>query len=300
MTALVDLFSVGLFNSVLRIMTPVLLAALGGAICARVGIFNIALEGKLLAAAFFAVLGSYISGSAWVGILFGVLAGVGMAILFAVTVIDLRADEIIVGVALNLFAAGLTAFALPTIFGVVGTFYHPALAGIPQVDIPVLQDIAVAGDILSGHSVLVYVSWLAVIWLYIFLFYQVTGLRLRAVGEYAEAGRSLGINVRRIQYLAILLAGVLCGLGGAQLSIGQVELFSEGMTSGRGFIALVAMMFGRSHPLGVAGASLLFAFFEAAGSRLQGVGVPTQFSLMIPFVATLVAMFFFKQRPKQT
>ncbi|MCR2805700.1 ABC transporter permease [Paenibacillus soyae] len=291
-----QLFDVSLFASALRMLTPILLAALGGAICARVGLFNVGLEGLMLIGAFSAIVGNYLTGSIALSLLFAIGCTLAFSLLFAFMSIQLQANVIVVGIALNFLALGLTTFSLRAIFDVKGAYYDKNMVGLPKLNIPVIEDIPWLGGVLSGHSVLVYASILIVAALHYYLFRTVSGFRLLAAGENPTAARSLGIKVTRIQYGAVLLCGVLCGLAGAQLSLGNVTMFTEGMTAGRGFIALVATMLGQSNPLGVAGASLLFGFMESLSIRLQGFAMPTHFTLMVPYVVTILAMLFFKDK----
>ncbi|MHA6485055.1 ABC transporter permease [Paenibacillus sp. strain BS8-2] len=291
-----QLFDASLFASALRMLTPILLAALGGAICARVGLFNVGLEGLMLIGAFSAIVGNYLTGSIFVALLFAIGCTLVFSMLFAFMSIHLQANVIVVGIALNFLALGLTTFSLRAIFDVKGAYYDKNMLGLPKLDIPLIQDIPWLGYVLSGHSILVYLSILIVAALHYYLFKTVSGFRLLAAGENPTAARSLGIKVTRIQYGAVLLCGALCGLAGAQLSLGNVTMFTEGMTAGRGFIALVATMLGQSNPLGVAAASLLFGFMESLSIRLQGFAMPTHFTLMVPYVVTILAMLFFKDK----
>ncbi|WP_419872248.1 ABC transporter permease [Candidatus Pristimantibacillus sp. PTI5] len=290
------LLDASLFASTLRMVTPILLAALGGAICARVGLFNVGLEGLVLIGAFSAIVGNHFTGNVFAAVLFAVLCSLLFSVLFGYMSIQLKANVIVVGIALNFLALGLTTFSLRAIFDVKGAYYNKDMVGLPKWDIPILKDIPWLGDVLSGHSPLVYLSVLLVIVLQLFLFKTVTGFRLLAAGENPTAAKSLGIKVTRIQYGAVLMCGVLCGLAGAQLSLGNVTMFTEGMTSGRGFIALVATMLGQSNPLGVAASSLLFGFMDALSIRLQGFAMPTHFTMMLPYIVTIVAMLFFKDK----
>ncbi|MEK3884610.1 ABC transporter permease [Paenibacillus sp. PL2-23] len=291
-----QLFDVSLFASALRMLTPILLAALGGAICARVGLFNVGLEGLMLIGAFSAIVGNYLTGSIALSLLFAIGCTLVFSMLFAYMSIQLQANVIVVGIALNFLALGLTTFSLRAIFDVKGAYYDKNMVGLPKLHIPIVEDIPWLGFVLSGHSVLVYASVLIVAALHYYLFRTVSGFRLLAAGENPTAARSLGIKVTRIQYGAVLLCGALCGLAGAQLSLGNVTMFTEGMTAGRGFIALVATMLGQSTPLGVAGASLLFGFMESLSIRLQGFALPTHFTMMVPYVVTILAMLFFKDK----
>ncbi|MGG4455395.1 ABC transporter permease [Brevibacillus porteri] len=291
-----ELFDWSLLSSTIRMVTPILLAALGGALCARVGIFNVGLEGLVLVGAFSAIVGNHFTGNLFLAVFIAALASIVFSLLFAYMTIKLRANEIVVGVAINFLALGLTTFALRAIFGVKGAFYDKDMVGLPTVEIPFIHDIPVIGGIVSGHSPLVYFAFLAAILLYVFFYRTVTGFRVLAVGLNPVAARSLGLKVTGLQMLAIVMSGALCGVAGAQLSLGQVTMFTEGMTAGRGFIALVAMMMGQSHPLGILASSFLFGLMDALSIRLQGFSLPTQFTAMLPYVLTIVAMFFLKNK----
>lgn len=275
MSVLAELVDLSIIPSILRALTPILLAALGGAICAKAGVFNVGLEGFMLTGAFAAVAGSWFTGSPWIGVLTGVLAGTAMAALMAVTSVRFGGNEIIVGIALNLLAVGLTAFLLRTMFGQQGTFTHPDLQGLPAV---------------LGQTPLTYLAWLLVPALALFLRRHVWGFRLQGVGEAPEAARSLGVDTVKYRFAAILASGVLCGLAGAQLSLGNVVLFSHNMTAGRGWVAVVVVLLAKAAPFGVLLAALLFAAAEALGFRLQGVGMPSQLTSATPYVLTLLAL----------
>ncbi|MFE0173006.1 ABC transporter permease [Streptomyces sp. NPDC059002] len=280
-----------LFHSALLALTPILLAALGGAVCERAGVFNIGLEGMMLIGCFSAVAGSWSTGSAWLGVLFGALASAAYAMILAVGTISLRGDAVVLGVALNLLAVGLTGFLLRTVFGVQGTFSDPGLAGLGGIGLPGIEAVPFVGPAVSGHSALVYLSWAAVAVAAVFLARHPWGLRLRGVGEAPDAAATLGVSPAKYQYAAVLTSGLLCGLAGAQLALGNVTLFSENMTAGRGWIAVVAVMLGRALPVGVLLAALLFGIAEAVGFRLQGNGLPQQATDAAPYVVTLIALF---------
>lgn len=299
MEELSQIFDATLLNSTFRFITPILLAALGGLICERAGVFNIALEGLMLWGAYFAVVGSYFSENALVGVLFGAAMGVLLAAVFGVIVIPLKGNMIVSGIALNLLVAGATIFLLRAMFGVKGAFQDPRVQGLGKLNIPGVEGVPVLGPILSGHSWLVYASWLLVALTYVGLFHTAAGLRLRGVGEQPEAASTLGVNVNWMRFGAILISGGLCGLAGAQLSLGQVTLFVENMSAGRGWIAVVAVMLGQAHPIGVLLASILFGFADSIGFRLQAYGLPTQFTGMVPYLVTLAALFLIAARRKR-
>lgn len=285
------LFDANLISSILRFVTPILLAALGGLICERAGVFNIALEGMMVTGAFAAVVGSFFTGSPLLGVLLAMLSGMLISLIFAVLAINLKGDMIVLGIATNLMTSGLTVFLLRTIFGVKGAFQDPNLTGLTNINIPILEDVPVLGPLLSGHNLVVYSALALVVAMQLFLFRHKLGLRLRGVGEEPEAAKSLGVSVNNMRYLAILASGVLCGLAGAQLSLGNVTLFVENMSAGRGWIAVAAVMLGQAHPIGVFGASMLFGLSDTISFRLQGMGLASQFTDMVPYVVTLLSLF---------
>jgi simple sugar transport system permease protein len=274
-----------LFSSALGALTPILFAALAGALCQRAGVFNISLEGTMLVGCFAGVAGSWHTGNVWLGVLVAMVAGTAYSLILAVGHVSFGGDAIVLGVAINLLAVGLTSFLVRTVFGTRGTFSDPDLQGLPALDVPFVW------TVLSGHSALVYLSWLTVVALAVLLYRHPWGLRLRGVGERPAAAASLGVSVTRYRYGVILVAGALCGLAGAQLALGNVTLFSENMTSGRGWIAVVAVMLGRALPYGVLAAAVLFGLAEAFGFRLQGIGLPQQATDAAPYVVTLLALF---------
>lgn len=291
MDGLATLFDAALLNSTFRFVTPILLAALGGALCQRVGIFNIALEGLMLTGAFAAVAGSYFLHSSVLGVGSAVLATALLAGVFALFTIKLGGDEIVTGIAINLLAAGLTVFLLRSLFGVKGAFQDEAIVGLGKIEIPGLRSLPVLGPLLSGHTWIVYLSLVLVFCIQVLLMRHRLGLRLRGVGENPEAALTLGVRVQALQTGTLLAAGALCGLAGAQLSLGNVNLFVEDMSAGRGWMAVVAVMLGRAHPIGVFAASLLFGFTDSLGFRLQGLQLPSQLTEAVPYLATLISLF---------
>lgn len=293
MSGLLEIFDAALLSSALRFVTPILLAALGGALCQRVGIFNIALEGLMLTGAFAAVAGSYWFANAGLGVLTAALAGAAMAAIFALFTVVLRGDEIVTGIAVNLLVAGMTVFLLRTLFDVKGAFQHPRIVGLAELELPGVARLPILGALLSGHTWIVYLSLLLVPLMQFLLYRHRIGLRLRGVGENPEAAMTLGVDVRQLQFWTLVISGMLCGLAGAQLSLGNVTLFVENMSAGRGWMAVVAVMLGRAHPWGVLGASFLFGFTDSLGFRLQGLRLPSQFAEMLPYLVTLTSLFIF-------
>ena len=291
-----QIFDAALFDSATRAMIPILLAALGGMICERAGVFQIALEGIMLAGAFAAVAGSYLAISWTLGVVFGIAAGMLISLALAYGCVTRRGDPIVLGIALNLLAMGLTGFLLPQLFDVRGVFQHPRIDGLDRIAIPVLSDIPWIGPVLFDNTILTYVALLLVPALWVFLFRTPIGLRLRGVGERPLAAETLGVSPTVYKYGAVLASGALAGLAGAQLSLGNVVQFAENMSSGRGWVAVVAVMLGRAHPVGVLAAAALFALAEALGFRFQGNGLPVQITDALPFVVTLLALIIARKR----
>lgn len=275
----------------LRMSAPLILAGMAGVLSQQVNLLNIALEGLMLFGAFAAVVFGAQFGDPWIGVGAAMAAGLIVAALFAVFVIDLRANLIVAGLAIIILALGLTAYLLVVLFNARGAYAPENLTSLPNVAIPLLDQIPWLGDILSGHTPLVYVSWLTVLLTGLFLYRTPMGVHMRAVGEHKEAAETAGIPVRRVQYVALLAGGVLCGLAGAQLSVGDLSLFTDNMTNGRGFIALAAVFFGAARPGLTALACLLFGLFEAVQFRLQtSSDVPPQLPQMLPYLIVVVVL----------
>lgn len=279
-----------LVSSAVQAITPILLAALAGALCERAGIFNIALEGQLLVGAFAAVVGSFFTHSAYGGLVFAMLTTMVFSLILAYGTTRFKGDAVIISIGMNLLASGLTAYLLKQIFGVSGTFMSPGIIGLDRIPIPGLQSIPVLGWILSQQTIITYFAWIMVVVVALILFRTPLGLRLRGVGEDPAAAEAMGVPVERYRMFTVVLTGALVGLGGAQLSLGTVSLFSEGMSAGRGWIAVVAVMLGRAHPLFVALACVLFGFADAFSIRLQSQGLPNQLTDAVPYVVTLLAL----------
>ena len=285
-----QLFNLALVQHTIRTATPLILAALGGLLTQQAGILNIGMEGMILLGAFFAVVGSYFFGSAFAGVALAVGVGVLIGLLFAVFVIDLKSDEFVIGIAINIFAGGLTVFLLRSIFGVKGAFSSPKIIPLPRINIPFLSKIPFLDIIFNNNTIFIYISWILVVLIYFYLYKTPHGTWMRASGEYPEALETAGVSPRKMKYISSIACGVLCGLAGAHLSLGYLTLFTENMSANRGFIALAAIIFGRANPIKTFLAALLFGFFDALGIRLQGIGIPSQFTQMIPYLATIIAL----------
>ena len=267
--------------------TPLLLAALGGLYSERSGVVNIGLEGMMLVGAFFGGAGSIYFDSPWLGLVVGAMAGALLALIHAIATVWLRADPIVSGTAINLFAIGLTGYLLFTTFGAHGSS-------------PLAPKLPILGSGVLRASPLTYFALFLVPSTWLLIYRSRWGLRVRAVGESPSTIRAAGISVIRLRVLAVVLSGVLAGLGGAHLSLGDLSQFVERMTAGRGFIALAALIFGRWHPVGVLGACLFFGVAEAVADTMQGwtAAVPSQVFLALPFVLTMVVLAGFMGRTR--
>lgn len=281
---------------VIRSMTPILLAALAALLAARTGITNMAIEGIMLFAALFAVIGSWISGYALVGVLVAVLTGVGITLFLAYFKIKMKADEILAAIAINLLANGGTIFILYLVSGDKGTSSSLNSPSLPAIHIPFIKDIPFIGGIISGHSFLVYLAFVAVFVVNYLLFKTPLGLRIRSVGGNAHAAESVGVSVKKTQYIAMALSGVFAGLAGAFMSMTYMTIFTKGMVAGRGYIGLAASNVGGRAPIGAMFASLLFGFFDSLGNNLQRFAIPPEFIYMIPYIATIIMYTYFSYR----
>lgn len=288
----------GLINGMISAATPILLAALGGTFTFYAGIFNIAMEGMMLGGAFFAVLGSYYFHSWLMGIVCAILGSLLMALIFVLFSVVLKTDEFVTGIGLNLFALGTTTYLLRQIFSVKGAFADSAIVAIPRVNIPLINEIPLLGPILSGQNLLIYITLLVTIISVYVIFKTRFGLRLRAAGYNAACLDSSGVSTARIRVISLLVCGVLCGLAGAFLSLGYVTLFAENMSAGRGWISLAAVILVNGNPIGIALISLLFGFTDGLGLLLQQY-LPSQFTSMVPYVATLIALYFYATKDKR-
>ena len=283
----------------LRLSVPLVFAAVGGLLAERSGVYNIALEGMMLAGAFGAAVGAYLSGAALPGLGLGLLLGAAGGLLLAVLGVSLKVNQIVAGIAINLLAVGLTAFLARQIFGLDAT--TTTLAGFRPVPIPLLADIPGLGPVLFDQDPLVYLLYLLIPVAHWLLFRTPWGLEVRATGESPSAADSAGVPVYRVRYACVILSGCLAALGGCYLLLSQVHLFTEHMSAGKGFIALAALILGRWTPLGALFACLFFGLCDALQLRLQfaNPGVPYQIFVILPYVASILALigFYGRVRP---
>ncbi|MGP0066973.1 MAG: ABC transporter permease [Isosphaeraceae bacterium] len=282
---------VSLMQTTMLASIPLVLGALSGCLCERSGVINIAIEGQLLLGAFAGAVIASAFGSIWLGLVTGSLAGGLLGALLAVFAIRYLVDQIILGVVLNVFASGLTGY----LYDQALVPYENRLNSPPtfnSIKIPVLGDIPIIGPILFDSTIFLYITYAAVALVHIGLFKTRWGLRVRAVGEHPTAADTVGIRVLFTRYRNVILGGLVAGIGGASLTIGSVGSFGKDISSGQGYIALAAMIFGRWTPLGATGAALLFGFSVALANVLGTIGcpIPSDFLLMLPYVATIIAV----------
>jgi simple sugar transport system permease protein len=290
-------------DATLRLSTPLLLACLAGLYSERAGVFDIGLEGKMLASAFAAAAVAAITANVWLGLLAGLAVSITTAGLQGAAAITLRGNQLIAGVAINMLAAGLTTFLGIQWFGQGGrTPQLPVSGRFQNIDLPFANELAgvpvigqIYSELISGHNILVYVAFLAVPITWWVLYRTRFGLRLRAVGENPKAVDTAGISVTRLRYQAVLITGFLCGLAGAFFSIAQGSGFGNNMTAGKGFIALAALIFAKWKPVPAMFTCLLFGFLDALQIRLQGaeifgVGVPVQAIQALPYLLTVILL----------
>ncbi|MCA0250752.1 MAG: ABC transporter permease [Actinobacteria bacterium] len=286
---LAQIFTVTTLAVILAKTTPLLLAAIGGAATQMGNILNIGLEGMMLIGAFTAVaVGAFTS--PWVGILAAIGAALLLALIFAVASLVFKADAIVVGIGVNLLAAGATVLLLQVLFGNPGVTPGNVKAILPKLNLGIIGDIPILGPAINNQTILVWLAFLLVP-AYAFLLYRTRyGVHLRAVGEDEPAAIAAGINVFNVKFISILISGLMCGLAGAQLAMATLGSFTAGMTSSRGFIAVAALTFGLAKPYRTMVACLMFGAADALADRLGLAGANPSLSLMTPYVVTIIAL----------
>lgn len=280
---------VGMLRSTVISSIVITLGALTGLMCERAGVINIGIEGQLLTGAFVAVVLSSAFGT-WAGVAGAMVAGALLGALLAWLAIRFSVDQIIAGVVINILAVGLTSFLASRVLSEAQDLNAPAR--VSSIRIPLLADIPVIGPMFFDHTFFVYVTFILVVALHIGFFRTRWGLRARSVGEHPKAADTLGIDVLRVRYQNVIGAGLIAGFGGAFLALAQISRFEENMTGGIGFIGLAAMIFGRWLPFGALAAGLVFGFSGALAQKvgILGTGIPSEFMLMLPYVATVIVV----------
>ena len=277
----------GMLEATVAHAVPIALGGLVGTLCERVAVVNIGIEGMLLSGAFAgAIVGSLLGG--WIGLLAAIVVGALMGLALGVLVITYRVDQIIAGVAINLFALGLTSYVTSQVLTVHRELNNAPI--FPGWDIPFLSNLPIVGRILFQQNLFVYGAAILIAGATYYLFHTRSGLRARAVGEHPEAADTLGINVYRVRYINVVVGGMVAGFAGAWFTLGSVGRFDINMTNGRGFIGLAAMIFGRWHPVGALMAALVFGFADALQQKLAilNTPIPSEFLAMAPYIATIV------------
>jgi simple sugar transport system permease protein len=280
----------GLLRATLSAAVPITLGALSGVLCERAGVVNIAIEGMMLGAAMTACVAGSVTHSLWIGLITGILTGALLAAVHAVLSIKYKTNQIISGTVINIFSTGMTSFISARFLQTNQALNDPGV--FRTFAVPGLVDIPLIGPILFHNNLFVYIMFVLLFVLNFALFSTRWGLRLRSVGEHPKAADTLGINVFRTRYMAVILGGMVAGFAGSYFTLGSVGRFDEVMTAGRGFIGLAAMIFGNWTPFGSFGAGLLFGFANslAAGFAILGSRIPSEFMLMAPYVATILVL----------
>ncbi|MDT7781877.1 MAG: ral nucleoside transport system permease protein [Pseudonocardiales bacterium] len=288
----------GLLQSTLLRSVPITLGALSGVLCERSGVINVAIEAQMLMGAFLSAIVGSITGSPWVGLAAGAAGGGVIGWLLAVLAIRYRVDQIIAGFALNILVVGLTSYLASELLQSSPDLNSTEL--LPVVRIPLLADIPMLGQVLFDNNVLVYLMFVILALAHVGLFHTRWGLRVRAVGEHPRAADTVGINPLRIRYQNVVLGGIVAGIGGAYFVLGSVGRFDQNMTGGRGYIALVAVILGGWAPLPAFGAALVFGFADAIQTifGVLNAKVPAEFLLMVPYIATIIAVTVIARRAK--
>ena len=281
---------VSVLSAMLRLTTPVLFASIGGCFGHKANVLNIGLESFLAFSAFFAMCGSYWAGNPWMGLLLGIVSGVVASIVFAVFVLNFNSNPMVIGIAMNLAAWGITNYLLGIIFNKRSIFIDPRIKSFSVIDIPVLKDIPYIGDIINGQNILVYLAGISVLVAFYLMYKTPFGLRVRGIGIKEVATQSVGINSVRYKWAAILLGGLFCGIGGSFLTIGGSSMFTEKISAGNGFLALAAIMVGDGHPGKTALACLVFGYASALSVTLQSMCIPSQVVISFPYLITVIIL----------
>ena len=285
-----SLLSPEFFNAILRATTPILFAALASSVASKAGITNMALEGIMLFSALFGVIFSAMTGNFFTGLLLTMVIGGLIGWFLAFFVLNLKTDEILAAVAINLIATGGTVLLMLAVSGDRGSSTSIASFSAPRIVIPLIDKIPFLGEIISGQNLMTYLAILAVIIMHLFMYKTPLGLKIRAVGENKNAAESVGISSRKIQYIALILSGVLASMGGFFMSGGYMNMFTKDMSAGRGYIALAASAMGGNTPIGASLVSLLFGAAQALSNMMQLTDIPHELIQMIPYLTTLIGL----------
>ncbi len=287
------IFSASFGYAILRITSPILFAALAAVVAEKAGVTNIGLEGTMMFSSLFGALFAYWTNSWLVGVIAAMIVGIIIALIIGVFALKLKTNIILAGTAINIAGSGGTIFLLYLFTGLRGNTANLTTPQMltPKINIPIIQSIPVLGKILSGHSVLTYVSFLLVMVVWVMLYKTALGLRIRAVGENSNAADSVGVSVLKTKYIALMISGALAGIGGAYMSMYYSQSWNTGIVAGRGFIALAAQAMGQGEPVGAMLASLLFGFASALGNKMEGLpGFSSYLVAAIPYAVTVIGL----------
>jgi len=278
------------FNSTIRMTTPILFVALGSALCNRVFIFNIGLEGMMLMGAFASIVANFYTGSLLLSVIAAMVAAMAVAWVAGIFMVKFNGAMLVVGVSINVLVSGLTTFLMQIVFGSKGAYVSTSLVSFSKINVEFLRRTPILHTMFGSLTYLDLGAFILAIVLYFFLFRTVTGFRLRSIGINKPAAESLGIKADRMQILTIVFSGLVSGLGGCLLTMGGVTMFAQNITAGRGFIAMAAGTLGAAHPIGVVASSAFFGFAQSMANILQNTSISSQLTMALPYVATVVAL----------
>ncbi|NLM12018.1 MAG: ABC transporter permease [Clostridiaceae bacterium] len=289
-------FTTDFISSVIRVTTPILFATMAVLMSERAGVVNISVEGAMLISSLMGVVGSAYTGSAWIGLLIAVLSGIVYSWILAVFHLRLNTNIVLTGIALNLLASGLTVFILFLLTGDKGVSTALPSKVLPNVSIPLIKNIPILGNIISGQNFLTYIAILSVFVIHIFLKRTRLGTYIRAAGEAPEAVETAGKSVKSIRQKALIISGALAGCGGAFMSMAYLSMFTKDMIAGRGFIALAAEAMGKGNPILSFVVSLLFGFADALSNNMQLLSIPSEITRIVPYLVTIFALAIYSGR----
>lgn len=293
------MLDLGILGVTMRMATPILLAGTGTLYNDRAGVTNITLEGSMLLGGFFAVACSFFTGSWVLAALAGIATGIIVSLVFYFLTSICGGDELVVGFSMNILLDGLSIFLLKQIFHQSGSLVDERIVGVPQISSEVLGGIPIIGDLFNGQTWIVYFTFAFALLTWVILYRTPFGLKVLACGESPQAAATVGVKVLRIRFICNLIGGALCGLAGVQISLGFLSLFTQGMTVGRGFIALGSVVFSKGNPLRLIAVTMFFGFAEAMSNRVQLMQLPSELVLMLPYLAVVILTFVRFERLKK-
>jgi len=284
-------FTTSTLSATFRLACPILFGAMGGCFNHTSGCVNIAYEAVMLYSCFFSVVGSYLTGSPFMGLLFGIVTGLAIVVIFGIMAFGFKANTMIVGIALNSSAWAVTTLMMVIIFGVRGSVYDERIVSFKPIHFKFLEKIPFLDSVLNDNIILVYLAFVMVILAYIVMYKTPFGLRIRGVGQNEQAAYTAGIDVVRYRWISLLLMGIFTSISGTFLTLSGISMFSENMTAGRGFLCMCSIAIGKGNPVKIMLVALLFAYSQALVLVLGTLSIPTQIISMIPYVAVILTLF---------